>query len=80
MLAHQLFANQLLGLGFLVQSTEVEVGVAELFSAGHGERARIRKLLLHQMGDQRDFVLTSLLAGFRGHVGLDKAFLHNTPC
>ncbi|MNG11341.1 hypothetical protein D3C84_948760 [compost metagenome] len=60
-LANQFFADQTLGLGFLVQAIEVEQRHAEMLRGYLGDLATFHQFVLHQITDQGDFVALGLL-------------------
>ncbi|MNN82027.1 hypothetical protein D3C76_1319580 [compost metagenome] len=61
MLAHQFFADQASGLGFLVQAVEVQQGDAEMLRGDLRDLAALDQFVLHQVADQGDTTALSLL-------------------
>ncbi|MCY1527843.1 hypothetical protein D9M68_629290 [compost metagenome] len=61
MLAHQLLADQLPGLAFLVDAGEVHEGDAELLGGQFGQGAALHQPVLYQIGHQRQLVALGLL-------------------
>jgi len=76
-LAHQFFADQAFGLGFLVEAVEVEKCHAEMLRGNFRDLPALHQFVLHQVTDQRQAIALRLLPGllgtlFREQFGLDQ--------
>src|SRR5690606_34464869 len=79
-LADQLFTDQIhLRLAVPVQCGQVKKGVAEFLGADQCQITRLGQLVLHQIGNKRNLVLTGLLAGLAGHLSIQQFFLNDPP-
>src|SRR5690606_20276706 len=68
-----------LWLAVPIQSRKIKVGVAELLSADQSQVAGLGQLVLHQVGNEGDLVLTGLFAGLAGHLSIQQFFLNDSP-
>ncbi|MNZ93256.1 hypothetical protein D3C78_1123150 [compost metagenome] len=66
MLAHQLFADQLLRHAFSIQTVQVAIGDTELFRRQFSQRPALHQPVLHEVGHQRQFVALRLLLRLLG--------------
>ncbi|MNP28558.1 hypothetical protein D3C76_1215280 [compost metagenome] len=76
MLADQLLADQVLGLGFLVDAGEVEKGHAKLLRRHLRQVPALQQLVLHQIGNQRDLVALRLGMGLQGATLIEEVGQH----